>query len=108
MSAFLQHLNVTALFESHATVVHSSWSNDGTLSDAGEGGYLRDAHRSNIYMRLRNAAQCHDGFGQERNYNCLLPKRGCEGRHIVRGQVLEVFIVQGGQSFPYDWKHTTG
>jgi len=36
------------------------------------------------------------------------PREGCEGRHIVSGQVLEVFIVQGGRSFPYDWKHTTG
>jgi len=36
------------------------------------------------------------------------PRQGCEGRHIVRGQVLEVFIVQGGKSVPYDWKHTTG
>jgi hypothetical protein len=36
------------------------------------------------------------------------PLNGCEGRHIARGQVLEVFIVQGGKSVPYDWKHTTG
>jgi len=34
------------------------------------------------------------------------PREGCEGRHIVRGQVLEVFIVQAGKSVPYDWKHT--
>jgi hypothetical protein len=36
------------------------------------------------------------------------PREGCEGRHIVRGQVLEVFIVQGGKSVPYDWKRKTG
>jgi hypothetical protein len=75
MSAFPQHPNVTALAESHATVriVQSFRSNNGALSDAGEGVYLRDAHR-----------------------------------HIVRGQVLEVFIVQGGKSVPYDWKRKTG
>jgi hypothetical protein len=35
------------------------------------------------------------------------PRDGCGGRHIVRGQVLEAFIVQGGKSVPYDWKHKT-
>src|SRR5215831_1392678 len=75
MSAFLQHPNVTALFESHPTVrlVHSSRSNDGALSDAGEGGYLREADSSYVYMRLRNAPQCHDGFRQKQNHDRPLP-----------------------------------
>jgi hypothetical protein len=36
------------------------------------------------------------------------PREGCQGRHTVRGEVLEAFIVRGGQSVPFDWKHTTG
>jgi len=108
MSAFLQHLNVTALFESHATVVHSSRSN-GTLSDAGEGGYLRDAHRLATFIcdcGTRLSIMTDSDKSETTVVPC--PREGCEGRHIVRGQVLEVFIVQGGRSVPYDWKHTTG
>jgi hypothetical protein len=35
-------------------------------------------------------------------------RQGCKGQHVVRGQVLKVFIVENGKSVPYDWKHTTG
>ena len=38
----------------------------------------------------------------------LCPGQACKTQHIVRGQVLEAFIVRGGQSIPYDWKGTTG
>ena len=34
------------------------------------------------------------------------PRQGCAGRHIVLGEVLEVFVIEGGQSVPYNWKHT--
>src|SRR5262249_17357555 len=37
--------------------------------------YLRDAYSSYVYMRLRNAPQCHGRFRQRHNHNRPLPTR---------------------------------
>jgi hypothetical protein len=59
MSAFLQHLNVTARFEGHATVLvfQRSRSHDGVMSNASKEVCLRNGHCSFIQEKVHEYYQ---------------------------------------------------
>src|SRR5262249_31663551 len=104
MSAFLQHPNVTALFESPATVpVDSQFAMlERQIVGCGRRRFIFAMPTLATFIcdcGKRLNVMTDSDKGTTTIVPC--PREGCQGRHTVRGEVLAAFIVQGGQSVRY-------